>query len=461
MGEPRTVEQLETRFVELSTLVDTASSLDVALARLGLHVRDTLGATRVRAVADDEPPSADDVFSLSDPGTDRPWLHMAISWGSQRRPADETLRACRASLALIMPSLAQRRRLDLAAQHLEDPSVGELGRPERELEDAELRRLLQILLERAIRDAGGDRGAILLVNHAAGRLRLDIAALAGPRHDLSLALRRRRAREELPRPPIFRTSRSGLAAPLLLGGRVAGAVVIESGRPDTFAPAQEERLDEFAESAAALIARTRGHEGKRAHGPGNVLRRLGLTEEAIDLAHAAAARDTPLHLCGEPGSGRETFARYIHRMSGRTLQPFTIVTDAHALRAAAAAVGTVFVNGADLFPQTTQEEIAALVTAAADRRVIAGSSGGPLVEGLARALGDDRIVLPPLRLHPDAIPSAARLMLRETCESRGLPPKFLSAEALEVLLGYPFPGNLRELREVVEIAAAAAEGPVI
>ena len=174
-------EPFEKRFVELYTVVADAASLDDALHRLTHYTRDTLGASSVKSsLEDDSPRGADDVFSLAEPGADAPWLHLALSWGKKRRPDDSVLRSFRASLVLLMPFLAQRRRLDGASEHLEDSAIANLGRPEIELEEPQLRRLLKKLVERAVEEVGGDNGAVLVLEEDSGGLTLETSAYVGP-----------------------------------------------------------------------------------------------------------------------------------------------------------------------------------------------------------------------------------------------------------------------------------------
>lgn len=498
-----TSEPFEKRFLELYTVVADAHSFEEARRRLAAYSAERLGAAQVKALIDEDPPrNADDVFSLAEPGAEQPWLHLVVSWGRQRRPADSVLRSFRGSLALLMPFLAQRRRLDLATRHLEGASPPELTRMQTELEEPELRRLLHKLVERALQEVGGTHGAVLLVDPVSDGLRLETTAYVGPLtldpKTLPRLLRRRSdvqkstGSERRHRPstsglwfhvldarrpyrsgsvlddprylPLFRDSRSNLTIPLLLGGSAVGTLVVESSERNAFTAADEEKLRMFAESAAALIAKTRAYEETRALGPSNTLRLFGLSSETLSRAHQAAAVDAPFHVQGETGTGKEMLARYIHRLGSRAGGPFVVSGDPAALREGdltRASGGTLFVDDADRLPQTAQEGLSALVGSPQPFRLVVATSGGPLVEPLGRTLARNTIVLPPLRLHPDAIVSLAKMILREVCENRGIAAKWLAAPSMEALLRYPFPGNLRELREVIETAAAAAEGPVV
>jgi len=59
---------------------------------------------------------------------------------------------------------------------------------------------------------------------------------------------------------------------------------------------------------------------------------------------------------------------------------------------------------------------------------------------------------PPLRTHPDDVPALVEHFTRLACEEYNRRPKRWSVEALRQLAAYPFPGNVRELKNIVERA---------
>jgi DNA-binding NtrC family response regulator len=63
------------------------------------------------------------------------------------------------------------------------------------------------------------------------------------------------------------------------------------------------------------------------------------------------------------------------------------------------------------------------------------------------------LTLPPLREHPEAIPSLARKLLSDFCAGANRPVPDLSSEAMRALQAYPWPGNVRELRNSLAQAA--------
>ena len=71
------------------------------------------------------------------------------------------------------------------------------------------------------------------------------------------------------------------------------------------------------------------------------------------------------------------------------------------------------------------------------------------------------IVLPPLRSRGHDIILLAKHFMDEFCEENGLERKTISPEARSTLLSYPFPGNIRELKAIVELSCVMTPGPVI
>jgi len=72
-----------------------------------------------------------------------------------------------------------------------------------------------------------------------------------------------------------------------------------------------------------------------------------------------------------------------------------------------------------------------------------------------------QIHLPPLRERGNDVLILARHFIDEFCRENGMEPKSISTEAQEKLISYPFPGNVRELKSVAELAAAMTHGDLI
>jgi transcriptional regulator with PAS, ATPase and Fis domain len=104
-----------------------------------------------------------------------------------------------------------------------------------------------------------------------------------------------------------------------------------------------------------------------------------------------------------------------------------------------------------------------------DVRVIAATNKDPykavqegtLREDLLYRLNVITIKLPPLRDHRDDVPLLVQHMIEELSRRHAKTARLISTEAMEALLGYHWPGNIRELRNVIERAVVICEGEQI
>lgn len=210
----------------------------------------------------------------------------------------------------------------------------------------------------------------------------------------------------------------------------------------------------------------------------------GLLEQARKLSLS----DHPVLLQGEGGTGKERLARYIHAHSARSAGPFVMMNCATlpeslwehdlAARVAQASGGTLFFDEVCDIPLPAQAlilrllqdrlyyPVGALEPFAADVRII-----GATARNLS-ALADQGFFRPDLyhRLHvlPLALPPLRErkedleLLTGEILAGLALPgvtPPAFTAEAIAALLLYHWPGNIRELGNVLKLALLLA-GPV-
>jgi two-component system nitrogen regulation response regulator NtrX len=191
-------------------------------------------------------------------------------------------------------------------------------------------------------------------------------------------------------------------------------------------------------------------------------------------AAAAAASEAPVLICGEPGSGRETLARHVHTASRRADQAFVHVACASlggvtgaaglfgaegvAGRLALAERGSVLLEDVDTLPGDLQAAIGAWLSLHPDVRVIATASAEPVglkppLKGQIEVL---RINTAPLRMRREDIALLATRFLRDLAREYGRPEKRLSPETLAALSRHDWPGNVGELRNVMERALLLA-----
>jgi DNA-binding NtrC family response regulator len=229
-------------------------------------------------------------------------------------------------------------------------------------------------------------------------------------------------------------------------------------------------------------------------------------EAVFELARTAAQSDSPVLLVGETGTGKELLARAIHGESSRKAGPFVVVScsvAAEALlestlfgleRGAAAdhagsirgtlelaAGGTVFLDEIGAITPKVQQDLLQVLDVRefrrvggsqvirADARIIATTSrdlkraveSGAFREDLFDRLNGIRIMLPPLRDRKEDIPVLAEQVLGLLQTEIGRTLEGVSAEALELLSAYDWPGNVGELRTVLERGAAQARGTIL
>jgi DNA-binding NtrC family response regulator len=226
----------------------------------------------------------------------------------------------------------------------------------------------------------------------------------------------------------------------------------------------------------------------------------------FDEITKVAPTDCTVLLYGEHGTGKELFARAIHAYSHRRTRQFVTVdcstlsptlleselfghvkgafTDAVQDRAGvfeAADGGTLFLDEvANLSLETQGKLLRVLETReykpvgatqfrTTNTRVISASnqdlkamvSEGTFREDLFYRLNVFPIFIPPLRERNDDIPKLAYHFLRHFCRKIGKRIDGFSTDALEVLMNYDWPGNVRQLKNVVERLVIMADGNVL
>lgn len=215
----------------------------------------------------------------------------------------------------------------------------------------------------------------------------------------------------------------------------------------------------------------------RVPSPG-VLRDLVGRSPAMQSLWAAVIRLAPharaTLVSGETGTGKSTVARTLHRLGPQRGGAFLMTTGAEEWGSSGASA-TVFLPGVDGLGLDAQASLARELADAAQApvgeglHVIAATDRdlrGAISEGRFRAelyyrLTVFAVHLPPLRERADDIPELAAAFLRDTCTRLSLPPKQFTAGATRLLQDLAWPGNLRELRNVVERASVLWEGDVL
>jgi len=219
-------------------------------------------------------------------------------------------------------------------------------------------------------------------------------------------------------------------------------------------------------------------------------------------ARRLAEHDSWILMSGESGGGKQTFARYIHGLSERRDGPFVDVgAGAMSARERTAVAlfgsetddrvgyglleqangGTLFLGEvADMDMQTQTQLLSALegqsflrvggsepvkvdvrVVAATHRDLAEEVREGRFREDLFYHLNVVPLSIPPLREHPEDIPELLEYFVREFVTGEGLTERRFSSDSTRVLSGYRWPGNIRELKNLVQRLLILGSEPVV
>jgi two-component system response regulator PilR (NtrC family) len=219
-----------------------------------------------------------------------------------------------------------------------------------------------------------------------------------------------------------------------------------------------------------------------------------------------ARSQAPVYISGESGVGKELVARTIHAEGGRASGPFIPVncgaipaelmeseffghkkgsfTGAHADKPGlfqAADGGTLFLDEVAELPLPMQVKLLRAIQEKSVRPVGANAEVKVDVrilsathKDLAALVEDGRfrhdlyyrinvieLRVPPLRERPEDLPTLSDLVLQRLAGTQGRPVPRLAPDAIEALRAYSFPGNVRELENILERAMAMADGDTI
>ncbi len=220
-----------------------------------------------------------------------------------------------------------------------------------------------------------------------------------------------------------------------------------------------------------------------------------LLDRAIDIARQVAPTDISVLITGESGTGKEVFPQIIHQLSPRKHGPYIAVncgaipegtidselfghekgsfTGAHEARKGYFEVvngGTIFLDEVAELPMSTQVRLLRVLETGefikvgsskvikTDVRVVAATNvdipsaiaQGKFRQDLYYRLNTVPIVVPPLRDRKEDIHLLFRKFAADFADKYRMPAVLLDEEAQRMLLGYSWPGNIRQLKNLTE-----------
>ncbi len=224
------------------------------------------------------------------------------------------------------------------------------------------------------------------------------------------------------------------------------------------------------------------------------------------LAERAAAGTINVIVTGETGVGKELLSETVHRMSPRRDGPYVCLncaalsetlleselfghergafTGAHQAKTGlieAAAGGSLFLDEVGELSLTTQAKLLRVLEtrevtrlgsvkprridvrfiAATNRDLEAEVERGTFRRDLYFRLNGITLTIPPLRERRTEIPYLAGIFIRRICRELGRPEPQLPQPILHILEQYAWPGNIRELKNMIERAVLLCDGPAI
>jgi DNA-binding NtrC family response regulator len=229
-------------------------------------------------------------------------------------------------------------------------------------------------------------------------------------------------------------------------------------------------------------------------------------EEAINVAGRAAPSKATVLITGESGTGKELIAKAIHYASPRKDKPFLAVNCAALAenlleselfghekgaftgadrqrkgRFEMANHGTLFIDEVGEIPLTTQvkllrvlqdqifERVGGSEQIQVDVRIVAATNrnleelieAGSFREDLYYRLNVVQINIPPLRKRKSDIPLLVDYFLKKYSAENNKKMTGISREAMDLLMKYDYPGNVRELENIVEQSVVLGRGDII
>jgi Nif-specific regulatory protein len=314
-------------------------------------------------------------------------------------------------------------------------------------------------------------------------------------------------------------SKNILAVPMRVKDECVGVIeVINKKEGQHFNQEDMDWLEIFANQAGIAVVNARNVEKTRneiqllqdrlntGQGYHTLIAKSPVILEKLEIIERVAKTDSSVLILGESGTGKELFAEQIHLKSPRNKKPFIRVncaalpeglleselfghvkgafTNAVANRQGrfeAAAGGTIFLDEIGDLPlalqakllrvlqEKTFEKVGSDTTITVDVRVLAATNkdiekqvaDGQFRSDLYYRLNVLPLYIPPLRQRPEDIPVLSDFFLRKFMDETKKQFDGFSEDAMETMLSYSWPGNIRELENCIERACVIGKGKQI
>jgi formate hydrogenlyase transcriptional activator len=319
--------------------------------------------------------------------------------------------------------------------------------------------------------------------------------------------------------------RAFCSAPLLLHDRVLGALDIGRRRQDAFRSEEVELLSEVAKQIAIAVANAQAYreiselkdrlakenlyleeEVRTDHNFGEIVGDSAALRRVLKEVQTVAPTSSTVLIRGETGTGKELIARALHDLSPRRDRTFVKLNCAaiptglleselfgHEKGAFTGAImqkvgrfelahqGTLFLDEVGDIPLELQpkllralqeqefERLGSTHTVRVDVRLVAATNRDLAQMVAASQFRNDLyyrlnvfpVVLPPLRERANDIPMLARHFTQRFARRMGRRIEIIPAAVLDALVRYPWPGNIREMQNVIERAVILSPGPAL
>ena len=238
----------------------------------------------------------------------------------------------------------------------------------------------------------------------------------------------------------------------------------------------------------------------------DIISKNGKIKHILDILPTIALNESSVLITGASGTGKELFARAIHNLSGRGKRPFVAIncvgfpetlieselfgyeagaftgaTKSKPGRFALAEGGTLFLDEVgDLPPllqvkllrvlqEKTYEPLGGIrsvkanvrIVAATNRNIEAMVAGETFRQDLYYRINVIKLEIPPLRERMEDVPLLVNHFIRRFSTLHDKDISGIAPEALDILLSYDYPGNVRELENIIEHGSVLCPGNLI